>query len=257
MKTQPDDLRDVSAARVNGSSVTDSSVQDNSFNKFGGTCAILAGICYALMGLAYFFDPTARTRTHKDFWTALREHPVPHILGHYLFGLASLFTIGAIPAIAGLVRPANEALVRWTTSIANIGYAAIALFSFRAVAIDRGRAKDYLEGDDATKVVVVHGGKYLDEYDPHGYIQAGGVGLWLMVISLLARRHKIWPKRLTELGILGAILNWVAMLGLMINFEPLIAISAAGAVVVAPIFLTWVGLILRRTPRIRSSISGV
>jgi len=247
MQTQPDDLRDISSARINGSSVTDSSIQDNSFNKFGGTCAILAGICYSLMGLAYFFDPTVRTRTHKDFWTALREHPVPHICGHYLFGLASLFTIGAIPAIARLVRSVNEPLVGWTTSIAHIGYSALALFSFRAVAIDRGRAKDYLEGDEATKVVVVHGGKYLDEYDPHGYIQAGGVGLWLMVINLLARRHRILPKRLTQVGVIGAVLNWIAMLGLMLNFEPLIAISAAGAVVVAPIYLIWTGLILRRT----------
>jgi Domain of unknown function (DUF4386) len=225
---------------------TPEAIQKKSLYSFGGTCAILAGICYTLMGLTYFFDPTVRTRTHKDYWQALHKNPLPHILGHFFFGLGSLFTIGTLPAIAQLVRPANEAWVRWTTSIAHIGYAALALFSFRSVAIDRGRAKDYLEGDNATKVAVVHGGKYLDEYDPNGYLQCGGVGLWLMVVSVLARRHNLLPKRLTQLGMLGAVLQWTSMLGLMLNFEPFIAISAMGAVIVAPTFLIWLGTILRR-----------
>jgi hypothetical protein len=67
-----------------------------------------------------------------------------------------------------------------------------------------------------------------------------------MVVSVLAGRHKMLPKRLTQLGMLGAVLNWVSMLGLILNVEFLIATSAIGAVVVAPTFLIWTGLLLRR-----------
>jgi len=219
----------------------------NQLNKFGGTCAILAGICYLFMGLMFFFDPTVNTRTHEDFWHAMKRKPLPHILGHYLFGLASIFMLGAIPAITQIVLPFKEALVRWATSLANLGYALLAAFSFRAVAIDRGRAKDYVEGNEMTKIAVVHGGMYLDELDPHGYLDLGGTGFWLFVNSLLAWRHKLWPRGLSQVGIGGALVSWIAMLGSILNSEILIITGAIGAVVIAPIFLIWIGLFLHRT----------
>ena len=82
--------------------------------------------------------------------------------------------------------------------------------------------------------------------DPHGWLTFGGVGLWLLVVNLLALRRNIWPKPLAYVGVASAIAGWFVAIGLFLSVEIFVTIGTA-AVIVGPIWYIWAGLVLRRT----------
>lgn len=116
--------------------------------------------------------------------------------------------------------------------------------SFRALALEPGRAAAYLAGDAATQTLLEATSLSLD---PQGWLAYGGAGLWFLVINLLALRAGAWPKVLSYLGIAGAILYWLALAGTVLENTTLVQLVAGlGGVIVGPIFLIWMGFRLRR-----------
>ena len=85
--------------------------------------------------------------------------------------------------------------------------------------------------------------------DVQGWLAYGAVGLWILVVSLLALRSNAWPKGLSYLGILGAFIYFLALASIVIPSlflsGAIIFVGVIGAVL-APIWFGWMGIYLRR-----------
>ena len=83
--------------------------------------------------------------------------------------------------------------------------------------------------------------------DPQGWLGFGAVGLWVLVVSLLALRVGAWPTPLAYIGIATALAYWLIVAGFVFNQETLFTIGAAlGGILLAPLWYIWAGLRLRQ-----------
>lgn len=222
-------------------------MKDDSLSKLGGTCSILVGVFYALGAIAYLLQP-AELQAGADlaqFWPALAQNPTMNTLLHWAFALVAVFAIAAVAAISEIVRPANEGWVRWTSGLAYLGYAAMAITNFRALAVYRTLAAAYVAGDASVQTGIGALGYLLFDLDPQGWLGFGGVGLWFLVVNLLALRIDTWARTLAYVGIIGAILYWLMVAGAVLEISLLVAIAAGVGLIVGPIWFIWTGLRLR------------
>lgn len=224
---------------------------NSSLGKIGGACSILTGISFLVVGAAYLLIPAdQRPGTGPaKFFPSFNADPTASMLLYWGLALGSVFALGAVPAIAELVRAKGEGWVRWTTNLAFLGFAVIAIDNFRAIGVGAQRAADYVAGDAATKTAIA-AGQGLISLDPQGYLGFGGVGLWLLAVNALAMRERVLPTPATFVGAAVAVAGFLVVAGFVFRVETLIAIAAlVGGVVAAPIYYIWTGIVLRSAPR--------
>ena len=223
-------------------------MKNNTLSKLGGTCAILLGISYIVVGITYVLLP-AEQRAGGDpakFLPSFAQSPTLLTIQYWAFALGAVLALAAVPAISESVRSASEGWVRWTSNLAFLGFAVTAIDTFRMLGLQPVRAAAYVAGDTATKAVLAAPG-YLAGLDVQGWLGFGGVGLWVLVVSWLVLRGSTWPKPLAYLGIAVAILYWLVVAGLALGVETLVAVAAGvGGIIGAPIWYIWAGLTLRR-----------
>jgi hypothetical protein len=109
-------------------------------------------------------------------------------------------------------------------------------------------AKAYTTGTEATRASLTVPGAP-QWIDVQGWLANGAVGVWALVVSLLALRGNAWPKGLAYLGIGGAMIYFLALASWVVPdlfvSGALIFVGVLG-VVYAPIWFTWMGIFLRR-----------
>lgn len=165
---------------------------------------------------------------------------------YWAFALGAVFAIAAVLAVSESVLSVNEGWVRWTSNLAIIGFAVSAINYFRYLGHYPTMAATYATGDAATRAAMKASQSVLS-LDPNGWLVFGGVGLWCLVVNLLALRENTWPKTLSYVGVAGAIAYWLVVAGFVFQMYILITIAAAAAIIVGPIWYIWVGLTLRKT----------
>jgi len=221
-------------------------MKDNTLNKLGGNCSILLGILYLLVGITYLLLPADQKQTSAldKFLLSFAQNPTTQVIQWWVFALSGLIGIAVVLAVSESVRSANEGWVRWTSTLAVLGFAIVAINNFRNIAFQPGRAAAYVQGDAVTKAAIEVSGPF--SLDPQNWLGFGAVGLWVLVGSLLALRAAIWPRPLTYVGIAVAVAYWLIVVGTVFNQETLITIAAAlGGIILAPIWYIWTGLRLR------------
>jgi hypothetical protein len=222
-------------------------MKDNTLSKLGGNCSILLGILYLLIGVTYLLLPADQKQTSATdkFLLSFAQNPITQMIQFWEFALSGLIGIAVVLAASESVRSANEGWVRWTSNLAVLGFAVVAINNFRNIAFQPGRAAAYVEGDAVTKTVIELSGPF--GLDPQNWLSFGAVGLWVLVVSLLALRAGTWPKLLTYVGIATAVAYWLIVVGSIFNLEALFTIAAAlGGIILAPIWYIWTGLRLRQ-----------
>jgi len=221
-------------------------MKDNSLNKLGGLCAILTGISYILIGAIFLLLP-ADQQPGSDlalFFPSIIRDPTLISLYYLIFALGAVLALGALPAISEAVRPLSEGWARWAANLAYLGFAVTALDFFRFWSIQAYRASVFVGGDASTQAAIDATGQGLD---PQGWLGFGGVGVWVLVVSLLAIRANVWPRTLSYLGIAVAVMYWLVVVSNVFGIDILLSIVAGfGGVILAPIWYIWVGLLLRR-----------
>lgn len=224
-------------------------MKDNSLNKLGGTCCILVAVSYFVFGAAYLLQPAelqTEAAVTAQFWATLAQNSAMNTLMHWAGALVGVFAIAAVAAISERVRPANEGWVRWTSGLAYLGYAVMAVSNLRAVAVYRTVAAAYAAGDASVQAGIGALGYLSFDLDPQAWFSFGAVGLWILVVNLLAFREEAWPRTLAYLGIAGSVLSWLGLAGVVLEIPPLVAIAAGLGLIVVPIWFIWMGLRLRR-----------
>jgi hypothetical protein len=231
-------------------------MKEDSLGKLGGTCSILLGLSYIVVGISYLLLPAEqRALGDVEFLASFAASPAMLTLQWWAFALGGVVGIAAVLAISRSVQAANEGWVAWTTST-------LAIVGFVLTTLDKLRSSEYWSfsaaaynaaADDAARAQVVEQSG-LFGLDVNGWFGFGAVGLWVLVVSLLALRTGALPKLLTYAGLGVTAAYWLVVLRFVLGVEPLIAIAAGlGGVVLAPIWFIWNGLRLRGAmPAIRA-----
>ncbi len=225
-------------------------MKDNKLGKLGGTCSILTGVTIVVTAVLYLLLPAEQQDAcgcPEKFLVSMAQSPTLYIVEEGLFSLSSLLAIAAVLAISENVRSAHEGWARWTSTLAIIGQAVNTIESLHRMAFDPLKAAAYIKGDVAIKAVLTVPGAIQGLFDPQGWLRFGAVGLWVLVVSLLALRGGIWPKLLAYIGIGGGIAYILVVFGQVLQIQWLIAIVAGvGGVILIPLWYIWLGLRLRK-----------
>lgn len=223
-------------------------MKSDSLNKFGGLCSILVGALYVLLGATYVLLPPEQQAggAPDAFYRSFAQSSTLNMINYWAFALAAVFALGALPAITESIRSVNEGWARWTSNLAYLGFAVTAIDFFRNIALQPDRAAAYVSGDASVQAVLA-APTFLAGLDSQGWLGFGGVGLWVLMTSMLAMRSKLWPSTLAYVGIAAAVLYFLVVVSLVFNLATLLQIVAAlGGVVAAPIWYIWVGMRLRK-----------
>lgn len=225
-------------------------MKDNSLNKLGGTCSILAGILIVVTAILYLLLPPEQQDAcgcPEKFLMSVAQRPTVYIVEEGIFSLSSLLAIAAVLAISEDVRSVHEGWVRWTSTLAIMGQAVNTIESLHRMASDPLKGVVYVNGDDAIKAALTVPGAVQGLFDPQGWLRVGIVGLWVLVVSLLALRGGTWPALLAYMGIGGGIAYVLVVPGQVLQIQWLIAIIAGiGGVILIPIWYIWLGLRLHK-----------
>ncbi len=222
---------------------------DKSVAKLGGICSILTGLSYLAIGVTYFLMPEEQqpgsTASFDAFFESVAGSSTMLVLYCWAFAVNGFAAIAAVPAISGLVRSANEGWVRWTSALAAIGYAVLAVEYIVLQDEVPRMAAGYLQLDQSARAAIAVIGPLNLNND--GWAGFGTVGLWLTVVNGLALRGGQWPKPLAVLGLVIGIGNALIIAGYILDSSLLILIAAGlGAVILAPIWFIWMGVRLRQ-----------
>jgi len=225
-------------------------MKDNSLSKLGGTCSILVGVSYIVTAVIFLLLPPEQQDAAgippAKFLESLAQNSTLYIVAGLVFALGSLLAIAAVLAISESVRSANEGWVRWTSTLAIIGFAVNAVDWFRLLALNPARAAAYVQGDAAIIAALTVPGA-IAGLDPAAFLSFGAVGVWILVVSLLALRSGAWPKPLAYVGIGVAIVYGLVVASSLLQIQLFTAIVAGvGGVILAPIWYIWFGLRLRK-----------
>ena len=193
----------------------------DSFNRFAGVFAILAGIGGFLYAVAFII---------------LRD-PLLYSLFLLLIGLLATPTL---VAVYQRLRATDEAFAFWAFLLGIAG----ALGSAIHGGYDLANA---INPPDQNAAALAN---LPSQVDPRGLLTFGVAGVALFVVSWLIARGGAFPKGLAYLGYLSAVLLVMLYLGRLIVLSPTNPIILVPALlngfVVNPIFYIWLGLQLLR-----------
>lgn len=158
--------------------------------------------------------------------------------------LYGLFAIAVVLSTSELVRSVNEGLVRWTSTLAIIGYATAVVWYFALQQANPSLAIKYVQADEATRAAVALIGPL--SLDPQFWMSYGLTGLWFIVMNWLANRDDQLPKFLSYLGVLAGVASWLVVAGSSLSSS---GIETAGFVISSITLIAWyiwTGFVLRR-----------
>jgi uncharacterized protein DUF4386 len=224
-------------------------MKDNSLYKLGGICSVLVGISYVVIGVTELLLPPEYTveinaRVPLMFF---RSNQALFIAQWSAMLWGAVFALAVIPAVSERVRNLNEGWVRWTSALATLGFAVTILDNYWAVVVTPASAAAYFAGSEVTKIAMSVPGS-AQQIDVRGWLQWGAVGLWVVVVNLLALRGNIWPRALAYLGLATAVGYFLAFASAAIPslLGITLLVAGIGGVVIGPIWYIWMGLTLYR-----------
>lgn len=224
----------------------------------GGVASILMSVCFVYIGIALMLDPVERYRG-EEFWVMAAKAPGIQLSWRVAFFLVGVLALAVIPATNRLARGSDgvgEGWLNWTTLLAIIGSASLALDSMRGIYLTQAHLIPAYAGTDRAYQLMVQialsGGT-----DAQGFFQYGGVGLWYAAAGLIALRTASLPRGLATLLVVGGVGYFSTLLfGITDTFIPgtQIAAQALAAMItgalVGPFLHIWLGVILLRAARL-------
>ncbi len=220
--------------------------------RLGGKSAILADVIYAISAIVFF----AYKVGHFD-WNSiasisayLRTTPEAGVIWKIVnFGtaLASFLAIAGVLALSDRLRPCQEGFVRWTSTLAIIGYSILAITNVSDYYMIQRLAASYPHLDPSAQSALESIGT--GSLDPAMILQFSTLGLWFLVAGWVSLRHYLLPKPLAWLGFIAGIAALVFVIVTILEIPSLTMSTIVITLIVHPIWLIGTGLVLWRERR--------
>ena len=222
--------------------------QDSSIQRVGAIASFGVAASYLGTGIfALLMPPELQGRldiSPHEFWMVLSRDPTAHLWFHWAWVSAGFFGLGAVPAISLMVWQMHRGVVLWSGLAALLGFATHARSHLMEVAWDRKIISLYERADPAFQQAVhVVAGLALDI--PDGVLTYGAIGVWIFVVSVLARRVDGFPPSFAYLGYAAGLSLLVGMVGYSLLIRSFLVFSiGVGGFVLVPAWFLWAGLLL-------------
>jgi uncharacterized protein DUF4386 len=215
-------------------------------DRVGGACAMLVGLLTAVAGITYLFLPEAQRLQvpGERILASFAEDGSVLRLELLALGLLGIFGIGAVAALSRQVASDRGGWVQWASTIATVGFAVTAVGQFITLERLPRVAAAFVAGDQGTRAALA--AVWKSTLDPYGLFGFGGVGLWVLVLSVLALRQNMAPRALWSLGIAVGILYELVPAGQLLESSALIVFTGVAGGILAAVWYLWVGLITLR-----------
>jgi hypothetical protein len=222
--------------------------------RVGGICSLAAGAIFLASGVAFYASQVGRFdwSSVASISNYLQTSPAAGPLWTAVNGGAAVAAFLAIAGVLGLadrLHAADPGLVRWTSTLAVVGYAILAVTNLADLYQIRRLAASYPSLDASARAAIEAIGT--STLDPSLALRFIALGPWFLTAGWVALRTQVLPRTLAHLGIVaggGALLAAAAGL-LDLPGIPLALAVGAVAVVVHPIWLIGVGMALNRQRR--------
>jgi hypothetical protein len=140
------------------------------------------------------------------------------------------------------VRPAHEGLVRWTSTLAIIGYAILAVSDIADLYQIKQVATGYAQvNPSAQSALEVMG---IGSLDPSLILRFITIGPWFLVAGWLSRHNGHLPKVLAWLGVVAGIAALFFVLVSFFALQTLTMITITITLIFHPLWLIWTGIVL-------------
>lgn len=215
--------------------------------RVGGTAAIVLGAVYLLIGVLYFLLPEGQQGGAASVLESLAtDGSTVYVTQQWMFALSGALGFAVVGGIGRLFAPGRAGAVHWANAFGYLGFAVTIVDSLRNVSfVYDDVPRFFLEADEQVQTVIA-GDFATSSVDPQGWLTFGALGLWLLAVSIVALSDRVLPAAAGAVGLGVAAGYWLVTVGIAVDVEVLITIAAALAIVLAPVFYVWAGLVLRR-----------
>ena len=203
--------------------------------KFGGYCAITAGLCYAILTIFAFLLPSsiATYIATEQYFADFKDVKYMFLALKFFHSLANLAMIGVVSVFMSLCRDENYGVVSWCTIIAIRGYAVGIFQNIQDASVIPHLATQYELGNAAIQESIISFGVS----NPFLFIVSLGLpGIWFIVVSIIGLSNQNIPKLLVILGFLWGIGNIMTAIAHSLVILELIYLVAFGAFIFAPLW---------------------
>ena len=213
-------------------------------NRLGASCAILVGVLYVFLIIYVVAIPSGQRYDAGQFFENYAQRSLAMSIAWIVMAATSLLAFAVVPAVNALVRSESEQWIQLANIVGLVGFATSAVSFLTMLGRAPGLAQAYVEGDRATKAAIAAIG--LPQLDPLNVLVLGGVGVWYLVVNVLALRGGKLAKLHAVCGVAIAVFLWLAVLAAMIRSELLDQIAAGAGALLAPTWYIWMGIRLLR-----------
>ncbi|RAP28179.1 hypothetical protein DID76_04685 [Candidatus Marinamargulisbacteria bacterium SCGC AG-414-C22] len=203
--------------------------------KFGAYCAIIAGLCYAVLTVfAFLLPPSIASYIASEQYFIDFKHIKYLFLTLKLFhSVANLAMIGVVLVFLSLVRDSNYGVVLWVTIVAILGYSVGIFQNIQDASVIPHLALQYDTGNVMLREFIIA----IGVANPFVFIVSLGLpGIWFIVVSFLGFTNKSIPRLLIVLGFLWGVGNIMTAIAHAFVIIDLIYLVAFGAFVFAPLW---------------------
>ena len=220
-------------------------MKNDSVTTFGGWCGILIGMVTVLTGVAVLLLPADQQLGSPGArqLPSIAANPTMLILVHIGFTLVAVLGFGFIPALSNWVRGETDGLLRWTSSLAYLGYAVWAIASVNTISRLPRVAEAFVAGDASTKAALV--ADWRSSMDPYALWSFGGVGLFILVASWLALRGGRFAPWHSYLGVAVGILFLLVPIAFIFRITFLFTLVDVLGGILSAIWYFWSGQVMR------------
>ena len=220
-------------------------MKNDSMFKLGSVASFLSALFLLTYLLGGALRPEAQNGSDINaYLLSLAENSTLTLILFWSGVLYGLFAIAVVMSTSDLVRNANEGLVRWTSTLAIIGYAVAVIWYFALQQANPALAAGYAQADETTRAAVALIGPL--SLDPQFWMSYGLTGLWFIVLNWLANRSDQLPRLLAYLGIVAGIASWLVVAGSFLGNGGLETAGFVVSSIALIIWYVWMGTVLRR-----------
>jgi hypothetical protein len=168
-----------------------------------------------MMGVTVALQPVIFQDANVDlFLVTMSKDPILFILFYLSIGLTAAFGLGTIESITSFLGVQDYGVIKWTKKLAYIGFSVLAVAYFKVLTVKPYMAEVYAAAAESEKNIILTMDPYIS-FSPNGIIIHGFVGIWILLINILALFRQGGVKICNIMGIiLGGILILMTVPGL-------------------------------------------